>query len=124
MNFSPVKLFLGFVSFLSANRNELKIRMDGKLLFQCNYLEPNYQSNTRILLTQEETFSETISRGFLELKSDRLYSGHHLQSALDTILNFSKFGDADHAEDFFVMVRNAGNHNFLVVTFGLSQNLD
>jgi len=41
MNFSPVKLFLGFVNFLSAVRSKLKIRMDGKLISQRNYLEPN-----------------------------------------------------------------------------------
>jgi len=41
MNFSPVKLFLGFVNFLSAVRSKLKIRMDQKLISQRNYLEPN-----------------------------------------------------------------------------------
>jgi len=41
MNFSPEKLFLGFVNFLSVVRSKLKIRMDGKLISQRNYLEPN-----------------------------------------------------------------------------------
>ncbi len=39
-------------------------------------------------------------------------------------MNFGKLGDAHHAENFLVMVRNTGNSDFLVIPLGLRQDLD
>ena len=39
-------------------------------------------------------------------------------------MNFSKFGDSHHAQDFFIMIRYAGDSDDLLVFLGLSQKLN
>jgi len=53
-----------------------------------------------------------------------IFSGHHLDSAFDRVVNFGKLGDAHHAQNFLVMVRNSCNSDFLVILIRLGQDLD
>ena len=52
------------------------------------------------------------------------FSGHHLDSGIDRVVNFGKLGDAHHSQNFLVMVRNSCNSDFLVILIRLGQDLD
>ena len=52
------------------------------------------------------------------------FSGHHLDSGFNRVVNFGKLGDAHHSQNFLVMVRNSCNSDFLVILIRLGQDLD
>jgi len=85
---------------------------------------PNLITGSEHCGAAKRKFSERIRKGFFELNSDRLFSGHHLDGAFNRVVETGKLCDSHHGQNFLVMTRSTGNTDYLVILLGLGQDLD